>query len=56
MADPILLTYQLCVGSVGLTEHIDTESDKTFLTASAAVPTETATGHWTGGYCAECAS
>jgi len=49
-------TYRQCVGSGGLTAHIDTGSDKTVLTANAAVPTETGTGHWTGGHCAESAS
>jgi len=44
------------VGSGGLTPHMNSASDKTVLTASAAVPTETATGHWTGGHCADCAS
>ena len=56
-ADSLTFTAAIqCVGSGGLTAHVNCGSDKTVLTASTAVPTETATGHWTGGHCADCAS
>jgi hypothetical protein len=45
-----------CAGIGGLTAHINTGSDTTVLTASAALSTETATVHWTGGHCADTAS